>query len=331
MIVRHSILKSTVPCVITALFFTVGVGFGQSTAGPTFEVATVKPSALDVQKLAMQMQSGQMPAIGARVDRARAQYTFMTIKDLIATAYNLKPFQITGPDWINDMSQRFDIVAKMPDGSTVDQAPQMLQALLAENFKLAVHRENKERPIYALVVGKGGPKLKESPPDEEAPARDEAGGGIAIRAGDTQLRMSRTGNGMVVAGGPTGTTKVSMGEGGAMRLEMSKMPMAGLAEMLTRFVDRPVLDLTELKGNYQVALELSMDDLRNVARAAGMVGPDLRGAAAGEPGKPADAASDPSASSVFQTVQQLGLRLEARKAPVEVIVVDRLEKNPTDN
>ena len=163
----NRILK-TVPVSILITIVFAAVLFSQTASGPTFEVATVKPSALDVAKLAQQMQSGQAPTIGAHVDKARAQYTFMSLKELIATAYSLKAFQITGPDWINDMSQRFDIVGKMPDGSTVDQAPQMLQALLAERFKLAVHRENKDPSVMALVVGKGGPKLKESSPDPRA-------------------------------------------------------------------------------------------------------------------------------------------------------------------
>src|SRR5215831_2697193 len=87
-----------VPIVIAIVF--TGMVFGQAASGPTFEVATVKPSALDVTKLAAAAQSGQMPLIGAHVDKARAQYIFMSVKDLIATAYSLKPFQITGPDWI---------------------------------------------------------------------------------------------------------------------------------------------------------------------------------------------------------------------------------------
>lgn len=74
-------------------------------------------------------------------------------------AYGVKPYQITGPDWLATM--RFDIVAKMPEGSKKD-APKMLQALLEERFKLTTHRASAEHPVLALVVGKGGPKLKAS-------------------------------------------------------------------------------------------------------------------------------------------------------------------------
>jgi uncharacterized protein (TIGR03435 family) len=91
-----------------------------------------------------------------------------------------------------------------------------------------------------------------------------------------------------------------------------------------------VVDKTELKGNFQVALDLTMDDLKNVGRkyGAAMQGP---GAASGDAGTlPSDAASEPS-GSIFKSVQQLGLKLESRKAPVDLIVIDHLEKMPTEN
>ena len=132
------------------------------------------------------------------------------------------------------------------------------------------------------------------------------------------------GKGAVVKGGPMGQMKMSMVDG-KMHMEAAKMSMAMLCEFATRFVDRPVVDMTELKGNYQVSLDLSMDDLKNITRAAGVVAPG------GEAGKGASEASDPSGSSIFQSVQQMGLKLEARKAPLDIIVIDHLEKAPTEN
>ena len=92
-----------------------------------------------------------MPKLGPHVDGAQATYTYMALRDLIVTAYKVKPFQVSGPDWI--ATTRFDIVAKMPAGASKDDAPLMLQSLLEERFKLAVHKETKERPVLALVVG----------------------------------------------------------------------------------------------------------------------------------------------------------------------------------
>jgi len=109
-----------------------------------------------------------------------------------------------------------------------------------------------------------------------------------------------------------------------MHMEAAKMSMAMLCEFATRFVDRPIMDMTELKGNYQVALDLTMDDLKNIAKAAGMVMPGGGGGGSAE-------ASDPSGSSIFQSIQQMGLKLDARKAPIDTIVIDHLEKVPTEN
>ena len=114
-------------------------------------------------------------------------------------------------------------------------------------------------------------------------------------------------------------------------MEAAKMNMTTFTEVLTRFVDRPVVDMTELKGNYRVALDLSMDDLKNAAKASGMAGAMGPGPGV-EAGKaPADAASEPSGSSIFMSIQQMGLKLEARKAPLALIVIDHLEKSPTEN
>src|ERR1700688_4583142 len=108
-----------------AICVALTAGGALAQTGPTFEVATIKPAApLDRMKIAAGIQAGQMPKIGAHIDRARAEYTYMAIKDLIGLAYNVKPYQITGPDWI--ASQRFDIVAKLPEGASKDDAPQML-------------------------------------------------------------------------------------------------------------------------------------------------------------------------------------------------------------
>jgi uncharacterized protein (TIGR03435 family) len=294
------------------LVLAAGTAMGQTPASaPAFEVASVKPAA-PVNR--GQVLSGQTH-VGMRIDAARVDAGSMSLADLIRVAYRVKPYQISGPDWM--ASERFDVLAKLPEGASREQVPEMLQALLAERFKLTVHRESKEYAVYALVVGKSGPKLKEAAPDAEVPA--------AAEDVNPQIRVNGRGESMSVAisGGGIGTAHLSMGPNGNMRLEAPRMNMVALADSLSRFFDRPVVDLTELKGTYQVTLDLSMEDLRNAARSAGLVGPGRGGGG--------DAASDPGGASIFAAVQQLGLRLEPRKTPVDIVVIDHLEKTPTEN
>jgi len=311
----------------------------QASAPPlAFEVASIK-IAPPIEP--MKVMSGQVH-IGMSIDAARVDIGSLSLADLIRIAYKVKPYQVVGPEWMS--GQRFDIMAKMPEGATKEQVPEMLQSLLAERFKLTVHRDGKEHAVYALIVGKNGPKLKEAEPDA-APAATAATGGeptpakpgvmvVGTPEGQVSMSPNRDGKGATLAGGAFGQMKVSVGEAGMMRMEFAKMSMPGLCEMLSRFADRPVVDMTGLKGNYQVALDLSMEEMRNVARtAAASAGIALPMHGGGDPskGSPADAASTPSGNSVLAAVQQLGLKMEPRKSPVETIVVDHLEKLPTEN
>jgi uncharacterized protein (TIGR03435 family) len=276
--------------------------------------------------------------IGMKVDGAICDIASFSLRDLIRTAYEVKDYQITGPEWLgNPMSaQRFNIQATMPAGATEKQVPEMLKALLADRFKLTFHHDTKDHSVYALVVAKSGLKLKESEPDAPAPetpgepnSDEPKKGEMVMGQGSSQVRISgnmENGKGVTVKGGPQGQMKMSMVDG-KMHMEAAKMDMSTLCEFASRFVDRPVVDMTELKGHYQVALDLSMDDLKNVAKAAGMAMP----AGGGDAGKGAAEASDPSGSSIFQSVQQMGLKLDARKAPLDIIVIDHLEKAPTEN
>jgi uncharacterized protein (TIGR03435 family) len=307
---------------------------------PAFEVASVKPSApLDMLKLAMDIRAGQGPRIGPRVDGARAEYTYMALRDLIVLAYKVKPYQITGPDWI--ANQRFDIVAKLPDGASKDDAPRMLQTLLEDRFKLAAHRESKEHPVLALVAGKGGPKLKESAEapqaiDENAPLKP---GEVTIDGADGPMRMTPGKNGgATINMGSKGIMSYAMDPATqSMHMEASALTMAGFADMLTQFSQitggggRQVVDMTGLKGSYQVALDFSLADLVAMARAAGV---DVGAAAGGgaPSAMPADAASDPGgSSSLLRAVESLGLKLETRKAVVDQLVIDHVDKTPTGN
>ena len=337
---------------MASLFLGTGAAVGQSTAHdsvagtaprPTFEVASVKAAApMDMQKMAAAMMAGgDMPKLGPHVDGAQAEYTYMSLKELIQIAYKVKPFQISGPDWL--ASTRFDIKAKMPAGSTKDDAPLMLQSLLEDRFKLSARRETKEHPVLALVVGKGGPKMKESeaakPLDENAPP---VPGETRMETVDGPIRMKIDPK----AGGAT----VDMGVKGkfsykvdpstmTMHMQATQVTMSGFADMLTQFTTmggggRNIVDMTDLKGSYEVGVDFSMADLIAMARAQGMDVP--AGAAVGSGGGASAsggaAASTPGGgTSVADAVQALGLKLESRKAPLEQLIIDHVEKTPSEN
>lgn len=299
-----------------------------------FEVASVKPSApLDIGKMAASMQSGQMPRLGAHVDPQRAEYLYMTLKALIANAYSVKPFQVQGPDWIE--SERFDIEAKIPDGVSPDNAPLMLQALLEDRFKLTAHRETKDRPVLALVVGKNGPKMQEekdapAPLDPNAPLNP---GETQIDTPDGPARMSINQNGQATVNmGTKGSITYKANPSTmAIQLDAHSVTMAGFADMLSQFAQiggggRQVVDMTGLKGNYDLAFDFPIQDLLNMMRSAGI------GLPPGAAPPQAEGAPEPGGTSTLnESVEALGLKLESRNAPVEDVIVDHMEKAPTEN
>jgi len=306
---------------------------------PEFEVASIKPSPpIEPQKI----MAGTMH-IGMSIDAARVDIGSLSLADLIRTAYRMKPYQVIGPDWM--AGQRYDIMAKMPEGASPDKVPEMLQALLADRFKLTSHRESKELPAYALIVGKNGSKLKEADPEPAPkppadPAAPPQKGVLTVGSADGPMRIEPSADrkGATISNAQFGQMKVSVGEGGMMRMEFSRISMAKLAETLSRFAGKPVIDMTELKGNYQVALDLSMMEVAGMARAAGM-GMGMGGGMMGGPGGgggdaprgPAEAASTPGGASIFSAIQALGLKMDSRKLPIETLVIDHIEKTPTDN
>ena len=264
-----------------------------------FEVASIKPSA--DQALA---SGGQVHA-GVQIDGAQVHCTYLSVRDYLRIAYEVKEHQIAGPDWL--ASERFDIHAKLPAGAKREQFREMLQSLLAERFQIKMHRDSKEFAVYGVVVGKGGLKMKESPLD---PGTEDA--------------VSVTGT-----GGARGTT-LDFGRGAYFtltdnRLEARKLTMAQLADSLGRFIERPVVDMTELKGTYDLTLEFTPEEYRvlliRTALAAGVNLPP-------EVVRMLEGASD---ESLFKGLQSLGLKLESRKAPLEVLVIDSASKTPIAN
>jgi len=166
--------------------------------------------------------------------------------------------------------------------------------------------------VYALVAGKGGLKMKESPPDSDA---ESAGPAKSVD---------------VTATGGRGGTTINFGKGSYFsfadnRLEAKKLTMVAFAETLARYVDRPVVDMTELKGNYDFVIEFSPEDYRAMLiRSAVTAGVSL-------PAEALKLLDSGSGDSLFAGIQGLGLKLEARKAPLEVLVIDHAEKTPTEN
>lgn len=223
---------------------------------PAFEVASIKPSG----------QSGPYQ-VTEGIEANGLNFNNVALRLCILRAFGLKPFQLTGPDWMSQ--SRFVIVARASAPAPKEKILEMFQTLLAERFKLAFHREKKEMPVYALVVAKNGPKLKA--------AADDAGTDIGNKKGDV--------------------------------MTFHGVPMEMLANTLAGSLDRPVLDETGLKGKYDF-------DLAWAER--------KRKGASGEP-------ASPDAASIFTTLQeQLGLKLESRRAPVEMFVIDHVER-PSEN
>ncbi|HXE08133.1 MAG TPA: TIGR03435 family protein [Acidobacteriaceae bacterium] len=316
--------------------------FGQ--AAKTFDVATVKLSPpLDVQKLAAQMRAGQMPNFGAHLDGLRAEYNYMTMQQLLVYAYDVKPYQIVGPEWLT--TEHYDIVARLPEGSTKNDAPAMLKALLADRFKLTAHMEDRDLAVYALVVGKDGPKLKDSP---EPPPIDES---APLKPGETKMDLP-DGPAIITGTPQAGQATVNMGTRGvftekintqtqALAIDGKGVAMPGFVDMVNQIMQiggpgsKLVVDHTGLKGHYEVALQLSLTDLIAAARRSGFDVPAGPGGAGGPGAASAEAeASDPGGgggSTVTHSLEVLGLKLENAKAPVNQLIVDHAEKTPAEN
>jgi uncharacterized protein (TIGR03435 family) len=231
----------------------VALGGTLATSGqqPTFDVASVKIN-----------RSGDG---GGRRDipgPGTLKFTNSTLQACIRWAYDVRDFQIGGaPNWLN--SDRYDIIAKSEIANTdTGQLRLMLQALLAERFKLQLHRETRELPVYSLVVGKCGSKLKKT------------------------------------------TSGVSSLASGPDSIADRAATMAVLASQLSTILERVVVDKTGLTGKYDIKLEW----VRELEAATG------------------------SGPSVFAAIQaQLGLKLEAGKGDVEVLVIEHAERVPTED
>jgi uncharacterized protein (TIGR03435 family) len=255
--------------------------FAQSSAKPSFEVASVKPSKSDKRGMSWSAQPG-----------GRFTATKISLAMIIRNAFGLQESQLAGvPDW--GMSEGFDIVAKAEqEFPGTDEKPSvaqlMVQSLLEERFKLVSHRETRELPAYALVVARAdgtlGPGLKQSDIDCAAlAAARRAGVAVPPRPEPGQRRPCT----MMMAGGT---------------LRAGSVPMSSLAATLSSPTQRTVVDRTGLTGNFDFDLTYSTEQ-----------------------------SADASSPSLFTALQeQLGLKLDAVRIPIEVLVVDSVERPTPD-
>jgi uncharacterized protein (TIGR03435 family) len=246
----------------------VSLLLGVSASAQSFEVASIKRSP-PAGGEGRQTTGFQIPG-GGRLNSMNTP-----LRMLVTFAYDVQDFQISGgPGWAN--SETYDITAKAAENATLPQLRAMIQTLLREQFKLAVRRETKEAPIYALVVAKGGAKIQED-------------------TTSAQTMMMQRGRGKAVA---------------------QKATLAMFAHTLGMIAGRPVVDKTGLASTYKFDLSWTPDASEGGPPALG--GPDA-------------APLDSSGPSLFTALQeQLGLKLEAARGPVEFLVIEGAEK-PSEN
>jgi uncharacterized protein (TIGR03435 family) len=287
------------------------VTFAAAAQTLSFEVASVKPSApLANGAIRIMVRGGPGTS-----DPGQITYQGRSLKDLISSAYGVKSFQVSGPGWLD--TERFDIAAKIPDGTTKEQFNVMMQNLLAERFKLALHRETKDFPLYELTIAKNGPKLKPSTGDPSAADSGPPAGPPPIgKDGLPQLPAGRPG------------LMMNFMPGGHRRLMAVVQPVSALADMLSNLMDGPVIDKTGLTGKFDFTLEFVPEP----GFGAGPLGAAPPPPPSADPGQPAGLAAADQLSGLFTALQeQLGLKLERKKGPLDVWVVDRAEKVPTEN
>lgn len=245
------------------LFSLIGLMFVPFVTGQSFEVASIR------------LHKTPVTTVGISYSGPRFTAEAMSADNLITFAYDLKDYQVSGvPSWADSQNlgcDRYDVAAKAEGDETLkkDPARVMVQSLLAERFHLQFHREMKDLPVYALMVAKGGHKLKEHTSDEPR--------GLNMRGGPNAIELTSTGT-----------------------------PVSLLVSQISKHngVDRIVVDRTGLTGIYDYKLSW-----------AGGLG----------------ARGDSDAVTIFTALQeQLGLRLEPQRAPMEVLVVDHIEK-PSEN
>jgi uncharacterized protein (TIGR03435 family) len=251
--------------------------FCQTATPPSFEVADIR----------VNQDAGEEPS-GRFLPGGRLELRRFSLKEIISTAYNVEDDRVEGgPSWL--ASDRFDVIAKAAGKPSKDDLYLMLQGLLAERFKLVVRHESKVVPVFALIVKKGGPKFRETTAPESATR-------VCKRENpDEPNRL----------GVRVGCSKVTMPE---FVIELSNRGKS--------YIDKPIVDLTGLKGAYDFTITWTPKAALDGRKAAD-------GTVISEP---------EGGLSLFAALQtQLGLALEERKQPMPLIVVESVQRRPTDN
>jgi uncharacterized protein (TIGR03435 family) len=269
-----------------------------SASRPEFEVATVKPG------------SAGSPSRFRALPGGRLTVENTSLQLLIENAYSLKIFQILpAPAWIQ--SDRWDVAAKAEGNATAKEMMLMLQTFLEARFKLTLHRETKVLPVYILSAAKNGLKLPN--------ARE-----VACEAPDPTRPSSASQPPAANQPAPTPCGRLAqlltiIGERRMGKLKGKSVNMAELVRVLEAMMARPVVDKTGFKGTFDVDVDYAPDPHAVPDEIEVHPAPD------NEPGRSVQSL-DPAGASIFGVLQQLGLRLESTKGPVEMLVIDHVEK-----
>jgi len=276
-------------------------------AAPSFEVASVRPSDPKAAAQPANVRERGLVGVGGRFDMPRINLTYLVMR-----AFDVESRQISGPNWMNE--QTYDVFATAPAAASSAQIPLMFQNLLAERFKMKYHLEDPVTQVYALVVTRGGSKLKAGQPDDDP----HNYGQIATKA---------------AAGGPP-TASARTSQYGVYRLSMARegvhyeylnITMKALAQFLGRQggpLELPVVDATGLSGEYQVTLDIPPTQVHCASSGY----PTDQGE-----GEQVPTASDPCGSTIRASLEKQGLRLARRSVPYRKVVVDSIERTPTEN
>jgi uncharacterized protein (TIGR03435 family) len=294
--------------VSNVLTWTALAAFAQVPSPSTsFEVASVRPSDPRAAALPANVRERGLVGVGGRFDMPKIQLTY-----LIMRAFDVESRQISGPNWMTE--QTYDVFATAPVGASSAQIPFMFQNLLAERFKMRYHLESPVTPVYALVAAPGGPKVKAGQPDDDP----HNYGQIATKAaaGGPPMASARTSQ--------YGVYRMTMA-GQGTHYEYLNITMKALAQFLGREhgpLDLPVVDMSGLSGEYQVTLDISPNQVHCTS---------VSFPADQAEGDNVAMAQEPCGNTIRASLEKQGLRLVRRSIPYRKVVVDSIERTPTEN